>query len=257
MSFDHAAYAELESRFKEQVKQDNNYAKSPEGQGVYCPVREPTSLADFILVAMEPSIGGWAKGMQDAKTKIDNGFKNFDGFDNFCVCVNPAGISIPLQVFCHCIKRYLCQNGETFHLTDIAKGAMLVKGAAKERRQRYERWYHLLLKEIALVGQPAAPVIAVGKEVYDFLTKKRFEFETGRKLHHVVHYSAQAAGTQRVLPCRYPEDYERFISQELVGEQTVSEGLKDTPKHTRKKLMFTYKRQFEEIRTTADANRSQ
>ena len=254
MAFDPAAYAHLELKFREQVRLDNELATSPEGQGVYCPVREPISSVDFILVAMEPSLKGWATDLEDARKQVEKGFKNFDGFCRSCV--EPVKICDSLHVFCHCIKSYLCQEGESYHLTDLAKGAMLVRGAAQERRRRYESWYPLLLEEIELVGKPNAPVIAVGKSVHAFLRKQGFGIAPKRELHAVVHYSGQAAGAQRLMSKDYPEDYERFISNELIGEQIVSEGLEDTPKDTRKRLMFTYKVQFEAIRNEADGKRS-
>ena len=41
MHFDAALYAELESSFKEQVKKDNESAKSPDGKAFTPAVREP------------------------------------------------------------------------------------------------------------------------------------------------------------------------------------------------------------------------
>ena len=41
--------------------------------------------------------------------------------------------------------------------------------AALDRDRRYEEWYPLLLEEIAIVGKPGGPVIAIGKKVGTFL----------------------------------------------------------------------------------------
>ena len=82
----------------------------------------------------------------------------------------------PVALFMHSIEQFLCKNGETFHLTDVSKGAMPVTVAALDRDRRYKDWYALLLEEIASGSQ----AVAMGKEVERFLHRNHFQEETGR-----------------------------------------------------------------------------
>ena len=238
MHFDAALYCELESRFKEQVKKDNESAKSPDGKGVYTPIREPEGPVDFILVAMEPSLKGWAIDLQDAQRQIDEeDFKNLE--------TSPDDKNSALFLFRHSIQRYLCGGGETYLLTDLAKGAMTVAGAAADRHKRYEAWYPLLLEELELVGKPGSPVIAVGRTVENFLKKKGLEKTSGRQLHHVLHYSPVASRYRKTEALRHTGLYSEFGSEPFLNQQSIEySGLSCSQKH----LLFTYKVQFGAIR---------
>ena len=108
---------------------------------------------------MEPSFG-WADSIEHAERKIAEGARNFGRSGNE---------SDPVSLFILSIERFLCQQGRTYHLTDVSKGAMPVTVAALDRDRRYEEWYPLLLEEIEIVGKPSAPVIAIGKKVEAFL----------------------------------------------------------------------------------------
>ena len=57
---------------------------------VFIPNPEPVSKVDYIFVAMEPSLGGWAKSKEEALEKVNRGFRNFlDGYEtmilHFCI----------------------------------------------------------------------------------------------------------------------------------------------------------------------------
>jgi hypothetical protein len=66
-------------------------------------------------------------------------------------------------------RRYL--GTESYHLTDFSKGAMLTAHANIDRTERYDRWYRLLLEELALVG-PEAKIFSVGKVVASDLRQR-------------------------------------------------------------------------------------
>ena len=51
----------------------------------------------------------------------------------------------------YCLREYLCQDGETYHLTDLAKGGMTIRLAGEQRQARYDRWYPLIEKELRLL----------------------------------------------------------------------------------------------------------
>ena len=161
MPLDKTAYHNLERLFRAQVEKDKAHAieRVVQGWGVYLPCEEPKNHVDYIIVGMEPSFG-WAESIEHAEKKIAEGFRNFGRPDND---------RESLALFMISIARFLCQAGETYHLTDVSKGAMPVTVAALDRDRRYEEWYPLLLEEIAIVGKPGAPVIAIGKYVETFL----------------------------------------------------------------------------------------
>ena len=77
------------------------------------------------------------------------------GFRNFL-----AGLEPMLLHFC--VRRFLYAPGQGYYITDLSKGAMLVKRAGVGRGERYRRWFSLLVEEIDLVAAPGARIIAVG-----------------------------------------------------------------------------------------------
>jgi hypothetical protein len=123
------------------------------GELISTQYRSPRPV-DFVLIGMEPSIGGEGASILDvARKKIKRGFKNFaSSTEDF--------------ILHFCIKEYLCAGWGTYYLTDLSKGAMSVRAAKSEREKRYEKWHPLLLDELELVaGQKATPIIAIGNEV--------------------------------------------------------------------------------------------
>ena len=128
---------------------------------------------------MEPSLGGWAKGQDDAREKIADGFRN--------------GVGRTLQF---CIDTYLCRNGETWYLTDLAKGAMLTKSPDAGSMEKYKAWYPLLEKELALVAKSDARVIAIGRTVDGFLNGFPNKAKLCGRVYAgwIPHYSTQVAG---------------------------------------------------------------
>ena len=241
MAIDKAKYDDLEHRSKTQVERDKAHAieRVVQGSGVYLPSVEPESQVDYIVVGMEPSFG-WACSIEDAEKKIAKGFRNF--------C--PSGKKLSgkesdtLSLFLLSIERFLCQAGETCHLTDVSKGAMPVTVAALDRERRWEEWYPLLLDEIAIVGKLGAPVIAIGKRVEAFLQKRDLEGKTGQRLYTVQHYSFQAARSFKFEAERDPEGFALFQKKEFSEGSCWEAGLS----LAKKQLVFTYKKQFEAIR---------
>ena len=99
------AYSELKEEFRARVDADHQQWKF---ESVHLPNTAPNGPVDYILVAMEPSLKGWAKDTADARERIDLGFRNFCGVWQ---------LHFP-------VSKYLCKDGETCYLTDLAKGAM-------------------------------------------------------------------------------------------------------------------------------------
>ena len=109
---------------------------------VYLPNFTPSGPVDAVLIGMEPSLGWWARTPAEAAPKIAAGFRNF--------------MWSPEDFILHyAARRSLCSAGETYHVTDISKGAMTVKNAHIDRRARYARWAVLLNKEVRLVRLPS------------------------------------------------------------------------------------------------------
>jgi hypothetical protein len=143
----HTAYRELEERMKALAVADGD---------VFLPNPEPEGPVDYVFICMEPSLGRWARSPEEAKSKVDAGFRNFL-------------FSAETSILHFCIRRYLCESTQRYHITDFSKGAMLVKGAGLARAQRYDRWYALLLEEINLVATSDAAIVAVGNVVFQHL----------------------------------------------------------------------------------------
>lgn len=240
-------YQNLEMEFAERVKEDNRKfeekVKRGDYSGIYLPNRMPSGPVDYVLVGMEPS-RGWAKDSFDACKGIAGGFRNYCG----------------VEILHFPIKKYLLLDGETYYLTDLAKGAMLTKSPDAGSTKKYEAWYPLLEKELKLVAKPGARVIAIGSKVDGFLRKKKL---CGRVYaDSIPHYSTQAAvqGERKLIENR-DEEYKKFAAQlegktwaqiieEKLPESTLRNwtNLEKKPTDWEKKLLFGYKLRFERIR---------
>lgn len=239
MPLDENAYSNLEQQFKDQVLRDRLRVIQwvvKIGMGVYLPNVKPKHMVDYIFVAMEPSFG-WADSVEDGEKKVEKGFRNFITSDDAKGTLNLLKLSI---------DRFLLGCGETYHLTDVSKGAMPVKIADIDREQRYKEWYSLLLKEIDVVGKPGASIIAIGKKVGKFLRQNDLEGKTGQRLHDVMHYSAANVGNWKMEAERDPEGFEAFKNVEF-GER--GRWPKDLAP-SRMQLVFTYYKQFKGIRNS-------
>jgi len=237
-----SAYRALEARMKALAEDEENF---------YVPNPEPEGPVEYVLICMEPSLGRWAKPPAQAKARIEAGFRNFLPSDE-----------IALLHFA--VRHYLCEPEERYHITDLSKGAMLVKRSGHARAERYAKWYPLLQEEIELVAKPDARIIAVGKQVYQFLKSRGF----GRDFWQVIHYSGQAGRARKAEATRQESSFKEFqgsvLKQDLAA--TAKEILTDAsvPKEIREKtlsklgsfslttsrqqLLFHYKLRFESIR---------
>jgi hypothetical protein len=243
-------YQALECEFRARVEEDNEYHGA---QSVYLPNLAPQRPADFVLVAMEPSTGGGAGDLKKGKAFSP---KNFSG-------------SVEDFILHFCIGKYLCGGGRTYHLTDLSKGAMLTRHASDKPEERYLRWYPLLKKELKLVAKPNAPIIAIGNVVHGFLDKHRSLDKQGMPglTGPILHYSLKAAGAWKKVPGLHPEQYCDFRTTVAWNdvEETVRRVMEENDLQpyidgtmnrlrrgqqltaSRKKLMFTYKIQFDDI----------
>ena len=241
MSLDDSAYSNLEQHFRNQVIRDRAHIIEwvvKKGWGVYLPCVKPKNMVDYIFVGMEPSFG-WAVSVEHGEKKVEKGKKNFGAF------TSSGDATDPLDLLNLSIERFLLhQPGETYYLTDVSKGAMPVEMADIDRKQRYEEWYPLLLEEINIVGKQGAPIIAIGKQVKDFLRKNDLERRTGRHLYDVLHYSNQASRYRKTAAERDPEGFKAFKKAEFGEGRRWAKGLSES----KMQLIFTYKKQFDEIK---------
>ena len=97
----HSAYVSLEQRMKALAESEGH---------VYLPNSEPTIPVDYVLICMEPSLGHWARSTAEAQAKVASGFRNF-----------LVGIEPMLLHFS--VRRFLCEQGQHYHLTDFSKWA--------------------------------------------------------------------------------------------------------------------------------------
>ena len=249
----HAAYSDLEGRMKAQVEADDKaLCDAAAGWSVFLPNPEPEGPVDYLFICMEPSLGRWARSPQEAKSKVDEGFRNFL-------------FSTETSILHFCIRHYLCEPTQRYHITDFSKGAMFVKGAGDTRTERYEMWYPLLKEEIDLVG-PDAAIFAVGKVVSQNLVE-RPGFR--RRFTPIIHYSPQAARwrSREIVRLRQEDAFEAFrgsVSIQDVADtmgfvlreahvpskmydEALSGLLKSQLSTSRQRLIFIYKFEFERL----------
>jgi len=240
----HAAYRKLEERMKALAEADGD---------VFLPNPEPEGPVEYVLICMEPSLGRWDRPADQARSKVEAGFRNFLPSDE-------------TSILHFCIRRYLCRPAERYHITDLSKGAMLVARADLDRGQRYDRWYALLQEEIDLVATPNARIVAVGKRVLQYLKQKGFR----RHVTPVIHYSGQAGRARSEGIVGREGSFQAFqdsvshtdlaaIAQDVlrsacvpakIREDTLARLKKFKLTTSRKQLMFSYKVTFESMRSS-------
>ena len=240
------AYNELEVRM-------GDFAKS-NGE-IYVPNIVPHGPVDYIFICMEPSLGEWAKSPDEAESKLKAGFRNFlDGFNT--------------MILHYAIRNFLCKNNQKYHITDLSKGAMLVKDADDNRMARYRNWYPLLLDEMNLVASTSVRVFAVGTHVANFLERQNFPFEYTQ----LIHYSGTAVSHWDRAILEHYDDFKLF--QDTVTHDDFLENARDVIDRSgvlsviseralgrlrkadltlsRRKLMFNYKLVFDAVHCKTD-----
>ena len=146
-------YATLECKFRQQVKDDWQRGV----RSLYWPVIPPKGPVDYVLIGMEPATN---KELTEPTSNY-----SMPGPPHYNQAVATENFLLN-----HCVKEYLCQGDETYHLTDLSKGAMAIKDAGRRRWDRWEMWYPLLEEELRLVWKPGKTrIIAVGRKVESFL----------------------------------------------------------------------------------------
>ena len=241
-------YGELEREFQEQVERDNTELGI---ESSYVHNFIPRGPVDYVSIAMEPSTGVPGKDRNDSSQIARNFSWSVEDF-----------------IFHYSIREYLCQNGETYHLTDLAKGGMTIKLADKRRQARYDRWYPLLEKELQLLTKPEGTrVIAIGNQVAGFLKKKPL----GERMKKVRHYSRLALSSIDEAIQRWHKQFPEFSRSvdknafKKAFEKSIKDVLDDADMDSyinhrpegdgtyrltepRKKLMFYYKSRLSELR---------
>jgi hypothetical protein len=237
------AYRELEGRMKALAEADGD---------VFLPNPEPSGPVHYILICMEPSLGWWARSAAHARSRVEVGFRNFL-------------FSIEDFILHFCVRRYLCQSTERYHITDLSKGAMLVDRAGLARIQRYDRWYALLQEEIDLCATPSTGIIAVGNAVSEHLARRGFR----RPFTRVIHYSSQAGPARSAGVVGREDSFQAFRTsvslEDMVAtaedvlraahvpyeicDETLSRLAASQLTTSRQQLIFNYKVAFESIRS--------
>ena len=234
-------YKALEDKFKAQIEKDNKHLKIP---SYYLPNVEPKDKVDFVLVAMEPS--GTAR--EDGQPHV---YRNF-----------MASYEDLLTQFC--LRKYLCRDGQSYHVTDMAKGGMPTAQAKGTRNWRWPKWYPLLKQELELVA-PSARVIALGGTVERFLKAQKEKLPQGLA-GTIPHFSRQASVARPIAPQLLPQQYDRFskdisiadirgAAEEMMqGEEfaesrcSVLQGIPKDLSESGCQLLFTYKCLFTVMR---------
>ncbi len=241
------AYNELEARMGDLARRNDE---------IYVPNIVPHGPADYIFICMEPSLGEWARNRDDAESRLKAGFRNFlDGYNT--------------MILHYAIRNYLCRDNQRYHITDLSKGAMLVRHADIDRIERYKNWYPLLLEEIELVASAHCIVFAVGSHVARFLEKQNFPWPATR----LIHYSGTAVRHWDTVVQEHEENFRLF--QSTVTKQDFLDNVKDVIESSRVpsaisehalkklcrgnltlsrlKLMFNYKLRFDAAHCKSDS----
>jgi hypothetical protein len=141
---------------------------------------------------------------------------------------------------------------------------MLVTHASRTRTARYARWYALLQKEIDLVARPDASIIAVGKTVAEELRRHGFR----RDVSQVLHYSPLASRARNTRLEGHEHGFTKFarsLSLEdvrktalkvldearlppTIYDEALSKVRGSQLSESRKKLVYTYKLDFEALK---------
>lgn len=239
-----AAYRGLEARMKALAEADGD---------VFLPNIEPSGPVEYVFVCMEPSLGRWARSADVARSKVEAGFRNF-------IC------SIEDFILHFCIKQYLCEPTQRYHITDLSKGAMLVERASLGRTQRYDRWYGLLVEELDLVATPGAGIFVVGNVVAQHLERRAF----ARHFNKVIHYSGLAARARTAGIAGHEDSFEEFRSSVFLKDvlataediliassapvsfrdETLARLAKSELSKSRQQLIFNYKLTFDAMRSS-------
>jgi hypothetical protein len=230
-------YRELEERMRALAEEEGNvYVRNP----------RPSGPVQYVFICMEPSLG--SSSPEELQARMDAGARNFlNSVEDFLLHF--------------AARRYLCDSGERYHITDVSKGAMTVSRAGTNRQQRYGRWYSLLQEEIDLVTTPDAHCFAVGRAVSDFLSERNFQ----RPFSYLLHYSPQTARARNKGIEGHEARFEAFrgtVSMEdviaeaegVLNEADLPDRFRDealtrlensTLTPSRKKLLFNCKLTFE------------
>lgn len=223
---------------------------------VFLPNPAPVGLVEYVFVCMEPSLGRWARSTDEAKSKVEAGFRNF-------LC------SIEDFILHFCIRQYLCAPTQRYHITDLSKGAMLVARADVARSERYNKWYGLLVEELDLVATSGAGIFAVGNAVAHYLERRAFP----RPFTKVIHYSGLAARARAAGIVGHEDRFEAFkssVSLECVlataedvlrasdvpasfRDETLARLAKSQLSESRQQLIFNYKHAFEAMGSSGRA----
>ncbi len=232
---------------------EQKYAALAAADGdIYLPNFTPAAPVDAVLIGMEPSLGRWARTPGDAAAAIAAGLRNF--------------MWSPEDFILHyTARRFLCAAGETYHVTDISKGAMTVKQAHVDRSARYARWAALLEEELRLIGKPEAPIIAIGHDVFDFLQRHHL----APTVTTVMHYSPLASAGRNALVMGREAEFHAFsetlsmqdivdvaaaiMRENAIPDAMASEALARLQRaalsESRRKLAFIYGTAFVKLRS--------
>jgi hypothetical protein len=204
---------------------------------------------------MEPSLGRWARSADEARSKVEAGFRNFVS-------------SIEDFILHFCIQEYLCQPAQRYHITDLSKGAMLVKRAGVARIERYNTWYGLLVEELDLVAKSGAGIFVVGNEVAQYLRSR-----LPRPFTQVIHYSGLAAPARAAGIVGHEVSFEEFrnsvslkhllmTAQKVLAsavpanfrDETLARLAKSQLSVSRQQLIFNYKLAFQAMGSSGRAD---
>jgi hypothetical protein len=239
------AYRALEVRMKALAEAEGD---------VFLPNPEPKGPVAYVLICMEPSLGRWARTAEEARLRVQEGFRNFLS-------------SVEDFILHYSVRHYLCRANQRYHITDLSKGAMLVERAKVARAERYNRWYGLLEEELDLISSTDTKFIVVGKLVSEHLIRRRFS----KPFIQVIHYSGLAASARKAWIVGREESFESFknsvsladviaAAKEVllesgvpveIREQTLRRLTKSQLSESSRQLMFHYRTVFEPLHRPA------
>ena len=185
----------------------------------YIAFAPPQSRVDFVLVAMMPSVN----------EKAADGVPFGDYPLNESDAPNGLYSALGDLILHHSVRRYLCERGEKYYITDLAKAAIPAgKVTPKLQREEFNFWYPKLLDELNLVAKPTATIIPVSHTTANFLRDINDKLPY-RLTHPILHWSRQLTAAAKMASSFFPKEWSTFQKTATLKDvlETTEEAFKD------------------------------
>lgn len=222
---------------------ENEYKKHSDK--VFLPNIKPLQKVDYIFIGTEPSLGRWAKTVEEANQHIKDGFCNFI-------------FSLEDFIFKYAIETYLLPS---YYITDISKFAIKTDEARKNSYFTWNEGLPLLKQEIETYKNEKTKIVSIGQSQTAFLFKNGILTSESDS---ILHFSTQNSERrkfeiddiafkeyQKSIPTIEDIVYfaKRYLDKNFVSPETKSKVLKNLSKtkeltEEKQRLLFYLRSKF-------------